>query len=154
MDLLKADHNQTISPPIFSLPHIRSAQGRQMQPQGNMDTHCVHIAISGSTLHLQILEAVICPPWCMEGTLLAPKKLSQMNISTIILFFAPLSQRLLQVKAHVPSSLHLSFLSVPQDTHSFRDFCQQQTTIQTRRSSTHLPCKHTFLYTQQGSELQ
>lgn len=139
MDPLEANHNQTISSPALSLPHIRGAPGRQMQLQGNMDIHCVHRAVSGSALHLRNL-GTICLPQCSQRTFLAPKKISQKNISTIFPFFAPLSQWLLQIEAHVPISLHkmlvFSFCT-PRYT-LLPVFCHQQTTIETNRSSTHL----------------
>lgn len=101
-------------------------------------TVCTELFL-GSALHLRIL-GTICLPQCSQRTFLASKKISQKNISTIFPFFAPLSQWLLQIEAHVPISSHkvlvFSFCT-PRYT-LLPVFCHQQTTIETNRSSTHL----------------
>lgn len=110
----------------------------QAWPQPDAPTVCAELFL-GNALDLQILGAVICPSWCSQVTSLATKKTSQKNI-TRFLFFAPLSRWLLQIKAHVPTSLHktLAFSFCSPRYALLPVFCHQQTTIQTNRSSTHL----------------
>jgi len=134
VDPLDADHNQTISSPAPSLPDIRGAQGRQMQPQVNVDTHR---AVSGKCSPFVDLGCCYLPSQGSQGAFLAPKKIIQKNISTRFLFFASLSQQLLQIKVHVPTSLHKTLVfsfCTPRHTH-LPVYCHHQTSIQTNRST-------------------
>lgn len=70
MDPLKAAHNQTVFSSALSLCHIRGAQGRQMQPQGNMDTYRVHRAVSGK-----------CRPFADLGCCYLPSPVQSRDIS-------------------------------------------------------------------------
>lgn len=56
-----------------------------------ISTVCTHLFL-GNALHLWILDAAICLPHCSQETFLNPQKIIQKNISTIFLFFAPLSR--------------------------------------------------------------
>lgn len=64
VDPLQADHKQAISCLAHPPSHIGGAQGRQKQPQGNVDTHHVQRALPGKCPPAVHLQCSYLPSWC------------------------------------------------------------------------------------------